>query len=91
MSLTEELYTRIMLYVSHPVADNVKSSIVFDKRRLLLISHHGCPFDRGCSDAYHGRQPWPHYWRKADRVDILTDTEIEEYRIGYMTETRRRW
>lgn len=48
--------------------------------------HGGC-FDRGAADSYYGRGREPHYYVGAtgssERVENLTDEEIDEYNAGY--------
>jgi hypothetical protein len=94
-NLSEDIFNKIMLYNSHPVADIVKNSHKFKYKRLRLDIIHGSPFDRGCSDAYYYREPSPHYWtngngRNGGRVETLTDEQEEEYWIGYQFYPGRR-
>ena len=61
-NLPEAILNQIQLYMSHPTADLIKTSIMFRimKHRSEMV--HGCPFDRGSADAYYGRDLDPHYW-----------------------------
>ena len=55
----------------------------------------GTPFDRGCADAYcNKKQPRPHkivvYYGYIEQYESeLTDSEIQEYMLGYEFEPER--
>ena len=58
MNIPEYIFQLVMLYNSHPVADILKQNFI--TLRILKCKAertHGCPYDRGCSDAYYGREP----------------------------------
>jgi len=58
----------------------------YDKR-------HGGPWDRGSADSYYGRGFQPHYYKGdtrgsgdtygSEKVEDLTEEELEAYRAGY--------
>ena len=62
MDLNDFLLSKVMLFVSHPVADLLKADILYPyQSELCMIDKaHGSPYDRGQSDAYYGREvdPW---------------------------------
>ena len=96
MNLPEHIINKIMLYVSHPVADIVKKSTKFKLRKHRIESTRGCPFDRGGADAYYGRNYCPHkvagrvkdkngkYYNVRVEEEHLTEEELEAYRIGFV-------
>lgn len=53
----------------------------FDRNR------HGSLYDRGRADSWYRRSPDPHWYPEGtyngDRIDDLTEEEIEEYMEGY--------
>ena len=88
-NLPNHVLDKIILFCSHPVADLVKSSRVFQYNKFYLESTHGCPFDRRCSDAYYYRDPNPHYWTNGNGRDggTVYDLTVEQefaYELGYL-------
>ena len=86
--LPAEVLSIIMLCNSHPLAELLKNSLVLKIRKYKTELYHGCPFDRGGSDAYYNRGPNPHYWtnsngRNGHTVYDLTTEEEEAYELGY--------
>ena len=84
--LPENIVNKIMLYLSHPVADIVRDNAIFKKLRYKTEYTHGCPYDRGRADAYYGKDIDPHYWtngtgRNGGRVEKanMTYNEVEAY------------
>ena len=62
-------------------------------KKYSIESVHGCPYDRGRSDAYYGRRSNPHKWTFAPRfaeVYDLSADEIEAYHLGYLNMGLRR-
>ena len=95
MELPKEIEWNIVKHMSHPVADKVRTNIRFKLKRYKTDSTHGCPFDRGSSDAYYYRDPNPHYWRNGNgrnggTVYDLTPEQVEAYELGYFTQEDRR-
>ena len=88
-TLPENIVNKILLFVSHPVADIVRTSSEFHYRFLDLEGRtHGSAFDRGCSDSYYCRDGKPHKWtnltgENAGTVTNLTKEETYEYWTGY--------
>ena len=88
--LPDQLFAKVMLFNSHPVADLVKESLVFHyyKFQNEYRGIHGSPFDRGGSDAYYYRDLDPHRWtngngRDGGTVYDLTPDETDAYMLGY--------
>ena len=86
-TLPESVINKIMLYNSHPIADIIKESSIFQAMQLERRGHiQGSPFDRGICDAFYGREFLPHKWVNGDhrsREEIYDDEEHDEYCIGY--------
>ena len=96
--LPEQLFDKVMLFNSHPVADLVKESMVFHYYRFQneYMGIHGSPFDRGGADAYYGRMFNLHRWTNGNGLDggtvhDLTHDETDAYTLGYFGNSERRW
>ena len=96
--LPEPIINKISLYLSHPVAELIKTSVMFRARKYKSECVHGCPYDRGCADAYYSRDIDPHYGTNGNglnggRVEMLnmSAAEIEAYMLGYISERERKW
>ena len=71
-TLPKEAINKIMMFLSHPVADITKQSDAFDNikvkndrykiRQLLRVIQCGDPVVRGWSDGYMGRPYKPNMW-----------------------------
>ncbi len=62
-NIPKNVIDKIMLYLSHAVADILKESSIFRALEYdngKRIRTHGSPFDRGDMDAYYGRGYEPH-------------------------------
>ena len=48
---------------------------------------HGSLYDRGTADAWYHRKPKPHWYPEGTyngkRIEVLNESEIEEYMEGY--------
>ena len=92
MNIPENIFHKIMLFNSHPVADLLKQeSVALRCMRYKSERTHGCPYDRGSADAYYGREPKPHYWlngngRNGGTVYELTYEQQEAYAQGYFNQ-----
>ena len=96
--LPEQLFDKVMLFRSHPVADLVKESMVCHYYRFKNehIGIHGSPFDRGGADAYYDRKFYPHRWTNGNGLDggtvyDLTPDETDAYTLAYFGTRIRRW
>ena len=60
-NLPENIINKIMLYNSHPIADILKASSIFEALEMSNgDSIHGSPFNSGDSDAFFGGIYMPH-------------------------------
>lgn len=84
-SLPIDLFNKIMLFNSHPLADIVKDSLEFKYRFLLSDKpSNESPFCRGMFNGHFKRKEKPHKLdMDGDRVYTLTKEEEYEYWIGY--------
>ena len=85
--LPEQLFAKVMLFHSHPVADLVKESLMFHYYRFQNETTPGCPFLRGGSDAYYYRDLDPHSRTNGNERDggtvyDLTPDETDAYMLG---------
>ena len=96
--LPDNIFAKVMLFHSHPVADLVKESMAFHYYRLKNehMGTHGSPFDRGQADAYYKRKFNPHRWTNGSGLDggtvyDLTPDETDAYTLAYFGTRIRRW
>ncbi len=62
-NMPKNVINKIMLYLSHPVAELLRESFFFRALEFdngKRIRTHGSPFDRGDADAHYGRGYEPH-------------------------------
>ena len=95
MELPQEIEWNIIKFMSHPIAEIIKNSYEFKFAKWKNDRIHGCPFDRGESDAYYGRDYTPHRWtngngRNGGTVYDLTDEEELEYEAGFFSMEERK-
>ena len=96
--LPDHIFSKVMLFHSHPAADLVKESLAF---RYYGFENeyggiHGSAFDRGRSDAYYDRDLVPHKWTNGNGLNGgmvygLTTRETDAYMLGYFGNSVRRF
>ena len=104
-NLPESIINKIMLYNSHPIADIIKGTTIFDYMELRLRSENKYMMSRGTiyipggfKIAFEcGTQDSIYLPRKRIRINgkynnthDLTEDERNEYNLGYLHYPRRR-